>query len=220
MVALFLSACLKTRTDVTQLDQNSTYGKKNAENQIESQIESNANQTSALEDKDMLIRDLNGRVEVLEQQLSDLKKTKDEMKAKEETKLTLLQEAVSTMQSQIQKLESELNESRKINESLLKSSDDVEVTDTVKNKKQNTYDQAEEQFKKKEWKKAIISYQKYTDNFPKGKHIADAKYKIGLCFQELGMKEEAMAFYEEVVANYEKTEAGKKSKTRLAKLKK
>lgn len=54
----------------------------------------------------------------------------------------------------------------------------------------------------------------------KEKNVADAKYKIGVSFQELGMKEEAMAFYEEVVANYSKTEAGKSAKARLAKLKK
>jgi TolA-binding protein len=34
------------------------------------------------------------------------------------------------------------------------------------------------------------------------------------------MKEEAMAYFEEVAANYGATEAGKKSKARLAKLKK
>jgi TolA-binding protein len=89
-----------------------------------------------------------------------------------------------------------------------------------KGKKVSAYDAAQEFFVKSEWKKAILSFQKYTDESPKGKNVPDAKYKIGVCFQELGMKEEAMAFFEEVVANYAATEAGKKSKARLAKLKK
>ena len=90
----------------------------------------------------------------------------------------------------------------------------------VFSKKLGTYESAEQYFEKQEWKKAILSFQKYADEFPKGKNVADAKYKIGVCFQELGMKEEAMAYYEEVVANYGASEAGKKAKLRLTKLKK
>lgn len=86
--------------------------------------------------------------------------------------------------------------------------------------KSNSYDLAQEFFSKKEWKKAILSYQKYVDENPKGKNVAEAKYRIGVCFQELGMKEEAAAFYEEVVAQYPKTDAGKRAKVRLTKVKK
>lgn len=88
------------------------------------------------------------------------------------------------------------------------------------NVKSNPYDVAQEFFAKKEWKKAILSYQKYVDEFPKGKNVPEAKYRIGVCFQELGMKEEAAAFYEEVVAQHPKSDAGKRSKIRLSKLKK
>ncbi|MBY0451639.1 MAG: hypothetical protein K2P92_01305, partial [Bdellovibrionaceae bacterium] len=59
---------------------------------------------------------------------------------------------------------------------------------------------------------------KYTDEAPKSKLIPDAKYKIGVSFQELGMKDEAQAYYEEVVANFGATDAGKKAKQRLAKI--
>ena len=87
-------------------------------------------------------------------------------------------------------------------------------------KKLNTYETSQELFDNQDWKKAILSYQKYVDENSKGKNTPDAKYKIGVCFQELGMKEEAMAFYEEVIANYGKAESGKKAKIRLSKLKK
>ena len=79
---------------------------------------------------------------------------------------------------------------------------------------------AEVHFKNKEWKKAILSYQKYSEDSPKGKMVAEAKYKIGVSFQELGLKDEAIAFYEEVVAQFPATEIGKKAKFRLTQIKK
>ena len=91
--------------------------------------------------------------------------------------------------------------------------------DKVAEKNSNIYEVAQGHFASKEWKKAILNYQKYVDEFPKGKEVSDSKYKIGVCFQELGMKDEAMAFYEEVVAHFSKSEAGKKAKLRLSKLK-
>lgn len=214
---LFLTSCLKTRTDVAENDQNEIYSRKNAENQMESQ---------SVEDKNELIRNLNGRLEVLEQQFAAVQSEKEMSSLRDSQRIILLQEAVAKLEIQVQKMENQVVDSDQVSDKDLQSSDDQEedteakIEKKTKIKKLNSYELAEEQYKKREWKKSIISYQKYTDETPKGKFVADAKYKIGLCFQELGMKDEAMAFYEEVVANYAKTEAGKKSKTRLAKLKK
>ena len=67
----------------------------------------------------------------------------------------------------------------------------------------------------KKWKDAIVVFSKYRDQFPKGKKYADATYKIGVCFQELGMKEEAKPFLEEVVAKFPGTSEAKKASFRL-----
>jgi TolA-binding protein len=42
-----------------------------------------------------------------------------------------------------------------------------------------------------------------------------ATYKIGVCFQELGMIEEAKAFYDEVIAKYPKSNEAAKATSRL-----
>lgn len=215
---LLLSGCLKTRSEVAGTDQNAVYGKKNVENQMEAQA--TVAQAPA-EEKDELIRNLNGRVEVLENQLATLVKEKETLTTQDSQKIVLLQEALAKMEAQLQKFETEVapkpeEEAPKASE---KSSDENEGK-TVVAKKPGTYESAEQYFAKQEWKKAILSFQKYTDESPRGKNVPDAKYKIGVCFQELGMKEEAMAFYEEVVANHSKTAAGKKSKARLGTLKK
>ena len=48
---------------------------------------------------------------------------------------------------------------------------------------------------------------------------AELNYKIGVCFQEMGMKSEAKAFFEEVVEGYPKSRTAEKSKYRLKNIK-
>lgn len=236
---LFLStACLRTRSEVSPNEQ-SYIARKNSEAQKnESNLEHNksegaklsAQEAAAQED---LIRTLNGRIEVLENQLSQMKSEQSQnQSAVEAQKLAALQEALTKMELQIQKLESgqaavpapapkssDANEAAsgsKVPEGT-KASDNVKADDNADMKKSD-YDVAEALFAQKEWKKSILSYQKFVDKFPKSKLVPDAKYKTGVCFQELGMIEEAKAFYEETSVQFPQTLAGKKSKIRLASL--
>lgn len=218
MLALVLTSCLKTRSDVSEQEQNAIYGKKNIENQLE--VQSNSAGVATLDEKDELIRNLNGRVETLENQLAALQKEKESSASLDSQKIILLQEGLAKLETQVQKLDSELVAAKFNDKNLTSSDEGSDSKSDITEKKQNAYALALQYFSKQDWKKAILNFQKYTDETPKGKNIADAKYKIGVCFQELGMKDEAMAFYEEVVANHSKSEAGKKSKARLTKLKK
>jgi TolA-binding protein len=233
-----MSACLKTRADIGEDEQSQVYSRKNADNQRgsreashQSQIGTPTQTNQAVDDKDELIRTLNGRVESLENQLNTINKDKSEKSAQETQRIQLLQEALTKMETQLQKLEAEQAANTTRTETVTRPSGArVQGSDangsaansaaTKSSVNANSYDVAQEHFMRKDWKKAIFNYQKYVDESPKGKNVADSKYKIGVCFQELGMKEESMAFYEEVIANYAKTETGKKAKLRLAKLKK
>ncbi len=228
-----LTSCLRTRSELSDTEQPATYGKKAAENQLDGQI-SNAivAQTQIAEDKDELIRTLNGRVEVLENQLNGLQKERELEKTQNQEKLTLLQEAITKLEVQVRGSETDTDTKAVAAGTELISSDEndkkkagdktvaVAKPGAASDSKLNSYDVAQGHFAKREWKKAILSFHKYTDEAPKSKLIPDAKYKIGVSFQELGMKDEAQAYFEEVVANFGATDAGKKAKTRLAKLKK
>ncbi len=239
VLSLALTSCLKTRAEVGEEEQSQVYNKKSAENQRDARASQAPNQTtqgthSVVDERDDLIRTLNGRVENLENQINSLQKEKSTASEQEAQKIVLLQEALNKMDAQLHKLEGEqaLNNLAAPTQhaeppahhpaaSKMNSSDkNASVASGKVNAASGPYDSAQDFFMNKEWKKAILNYQKYVDESPKGKNVADAKYKIGVCFQELGMKEESMAFYEEVIANYAKSEAGKKSKIRLAKLKK
>lgn len=232
IVSLGVTSCLKTRSDLGEQEQSQVYGRKNADNQAAAARPSQLatpTPAPAVDERDEMIRAFNGRIESLENQIVTLQKEKADLSKQpaDAQKMQLMQEALAKMESQIQRLEAE---AAAANTPPVSSAPPVVSTGgsargdktPAKGKEEHTssYDVAQEHFGRKEWKKAILSYQKYVDENSKGKNSPDAKYKIGVCFQELNMKEEAMAFYEEVIANYGKTEAGKKAKIRLAKLKK
>lgn len=216
---MLTSSCLQTRSESGAINQSQMYRKKNVDNQS---AEAEVN-ISKIDERDELIRSLNGRVDSLENQLAKLHQEKLATQSQinpDSQKIILLQEALSKMELQIQKLENE-----KISTASTKSSDANISTEKQNltasagsNKKQSTLEISETHFQKKEWKKAILSFQSYIEQSPKGKAVPEAKYKIGVCFQELGLKDEASAFYEEVLAQYPKAEFGKKAKIRLASL--
>ena len=227
LMPTLLVSCLKTRADLSEQEQSRFYGKKNAENQSAGQSQLNANSSVAnnvVDERDDLIRGFNGRIESLENQITTLQKEKAALTTSADTqKLQLLQDALVKMEAQIQKLEAEATAASQSSVALspaVTASKPGHSTTKKETSNLSAYDSAQDFFSKKEWKKAILCYQKYVDENSKGKNTPDSKYKIGVCFQELGMKEEAMAFYEEVIANYGKTESGKKAKIRLSKLKK
>jgi TolA-binding protein len=236
------SGCLKTRAELGESEQENVYGAKAADNQLaaqQSKAQAALDQAAAAapapvpDEKDELIRGLNGRVEVLENQIQTITKDREEEKKQYDQKLTTLQEALTKLENELhpppgeeQKnskeagLESSDESAQKAKGDKVAKNDKADKNTKKPEKKLSSLEAGEEYFAKQDWKKAILSFHQYTDETPKGKHVPDAKYKIGLCFQKLGMKEEAMAYFEEVAANYASTDAGKKSKTILSKLKK
>ena len=60
-----------------------------------------------------------------------------------------------------------------------------------------------------------MAYQKFRDQNPKNKKFAKATLKIGLAFNELGLKDEAKTFLEEVVAKFPQSEEAKQAKSKL-----
>jgi TolA-binding protein len=180
----------------------------------------NADVSSRFEEAEDQIRFLNGRVEALENQISQtkqesefVKKSSSETIQSQTQKMSIFQEALTKMELEQDKMRSEMQ--------ALKSalqSDSAQVAMPALPSK-NTFETAEAFFAKKDFRQAILEYQKYREKFPKGKNVAVATYKMGICFQELGLKEDAKSFYEEVISKSPKSDEAKKSKIRLQKLK-
>jgi TolA-binding protein len=168
------------------------------------------------EEIDEQLRALNGRVDTLENvtsQLNALKANEKDGVSKEkremDQKFVAYEEELKKMEAQIQALNEEVTRLK---------APPPPPPEPAKSAK-SVYDSAEEHFAAKKWKEAITNFQKYREQNPKGKQFADATYKIGVCFQELGMKDEAKAFFEEVTAKHPGTKEAKKAALRMKSIK-
>lgn len=74
---------------------------------------------------------------------------------------------------------------------------------------------ADQHFSTGNWSAAIEEFQKFRELNPKSPEIPLVTYKIGVCFQELGMKSEAKTFYNSVIKRFPNDRAAKFAKFRL-----
>lgn len=216
LVGLSLSSCLKTRGDVFD----------NERSQVVQKGQSAADEVNRADEINETLRDLNGRIENLENQLQNSNKNNEKLKTEKDLtiqeldrKTQLLQEELTKTETVIAQLQAELMQI-KSNQAMASTAATANSSKAEKKSTSETYNQAEDMFRQKDWKKAILTYQKYRDDNPKGKMLPEATYKIGVSFQELGMKDEAKTFYEEVIAKFSKSEMAKKAKFRLDQIKK
>lgn len=206
---LILVGCLKTRNEVKDSEQ-----KQVMQQQVVTLQKTNADNSSRFVELDEQIRELSGKVDTLENKLSKGNPDHDntiknlaEMQNESNKKLALLQEEIAKQETQIQTLTTELQNLKVANQS-------------VPTDKRNPFQIAEDYFKQNEWKKAIIQYQKYRDDNPKGKQFSESTYKMAVSFQLLNMKEEARAFYDEVISKFPNSPEAKKAKLKLKGFKK
>ncbi len=218
---LILSGCLVTRDQVRE---SPTRTPSPSDSVSPAQI-NKAQQAVRVDELEESLRQALGRVEVLENQLSQVQQSQqsagssETMKAADaQQKFTAYEEALKSLEAQVQTLNQELQKAKApAAGAQAKSSSIAEKSD--KSDKNGNYASAEEAFNSRDWKKAIVGYQKYRDLNPKGKWYADATYKIGVSFQELGMNNEAKAFFDEVVAKFPAGKPAEKAKYRLKNLK-
>ena len=216
---LFLSGCLQTRSDVQTGEQRQVL-----QQQVGTLQKTNADTANHISDLEEQIRYLNGRVEVLENKLANAHSDSDQLRKSaadaaqsQNKKLEIYQDALTKMEQNVAALQAEVaglkaqglaDQARKESEKEAKKASD-----------KNPFEAGEAHFEKKDYKAAILEYEKYRNKNPKGKNFATATYKMGVSFQELGMKEEAKTFYDEVVAKHPKSEEARKAKSRLQKMK-
>ena len=123
-----------------------------------------------------------------------------------------LQEEVTKLAQQVTALQAEVAAMKTVREPVIPVKE-------ANGKKVDAFSAADELFKAGDFKKAALSFQKYREAQPKGKKFSEATYKLGVCFQELGMKDEAKTFFEEVIAKFSQSPEAKKAKSRLKSLK-
>lgn len=173
------------------------------------------------EEKNIQMRTLYGRVEEAETQVRELREAMLELaesrqkeKTESEAKLLAYEEAIKKLETEIATLK---------NPPVEKKSDKREKSTSSSGKDSNAklredYYRGEDFFRQKKWKEAIVAYQKYRESYPKGKFYPESTYKIGLCFVELGLKDESRSFFDEVRLKFPKSSLAKKAEKQLKSL--
>lgn len=82
-----------------------------------------------------------------------------------------------------------------------------------------TFLRGETYFKLKKFKKAIVDYSRFPEKFPKSTYHPKALLKIGESFEELGLKDEAKAFFSDLVEKFPKSSEAKAAKKKITKKK-
>lgn len=222
--SLLMTGCLKTRTDVKDAEQRQVITQ-----QVSTLQRDAADVNSRFSDVNEEIRDLRGRVEIVENKLrsgnSEADKARQAMTEQTQDsnrRLALLQETITRMDTQMQAQSADIAALKAEVLSLRAAAAGAAAAAASGGggEKKDSWSNANDHFENKNWKKAILGYQEYREKNPKGKHVAEATYRMGVCFQELGLKDEAKTFYDEVVAKYGSSPEAKKAKTRLKSLKK
>ncbi len=206
-LSLLSTACLKTRSEMGEEDE-----KKVMASQVTQLQRSKADQEANIQNYEAQMRMLYGRVESLEHQVSQLSTEKETLARK-----------LSEQDERFKQIEQALLMVEQGQTVALKpapSSDDGPPSKKEGKKSNSAFDDAEEFFSQKQWKKAVVLYQKYRDKSPNGADVPAATFKIGSCFQEMKMNKEARVFYEEVIEKHPKSKFAKLAQTRLNQLKK
>lgn len=210
----FLSGCLMTRDDV-----NEENDRKVVAQQVTTLQKDHADEKMRTSELNEELRGVAGRLEALENKNSMSDKEKEKTKSANEAQFGEVNKKINALQEELQKIENQLGtlaqEIVRIDTKVpTKSSTSVAVEPTNE-KKLNHFSAGEDFFHQKDYKQAIVEYQKYRDLYPKGKRFDAATYRIGMSFKNLGMNEEAKTFFEEVQSKFPDSKFAKAAKEQL-----
>jgi TolA-binding protein len=215
-LAAGLAGCLETRTGVKELEEKQVLQK-----QVTTLQRSTADVNTRFGEIDDDLRKMSGRSEQLDARMTQIKDRAEKNDFALEAKLKEQEAKFTAFREELVKVQTELNEVKASNQALQAAiqagaaSGSSSGGGAVAGGDKNSFERGEAKFEAKAWKDAIFAYEEYRKANPKGKHFTAATYKIGVCFQELGMIEDAKPFYEEVISKAGKSKEADRSRTRL-----
>ena len=214
--ASFLSGCLDTRESVKEVEE-----KQQLQKQVGHLQRTTADVNSKFQEVEDSISKISARIDVVDSKNTkhDEKFEKSQIardqKMKELTdKIAVHQEVMTKMEAQIAAMQAQVTQ---MSEDMKKVP--VAAAPKASGGEKADYKVAEDFFVKKQWQDAAISFEKYRKTYPKGKRSAEALYKIGVSFQELGSTDEAKIFFKDVLSQFPNSAEAKKASTRLKGLK-
>ena len=213
-----LSGCLTTRAGMKEQEEKQVIRK-----QVQTLQQSNADVNNRFNDIEDSVRRLQGRVEVVEtnQKTSAGNITKNEqaLDNKINENNAAYREEFAKLQGEIESLKAQLAAMNEERGRAAQAAADAKAK-ADKEADADPFQLGENKYDQKNWREAILDFERYRKNNPKGKKFASATLKIGDSFKELGMADEARAFYEEVISKFPKSKEAGQADKKLKSLKK
>ena len=209
LISLALPGCLTTRAELREVDTKRTQ-------QVSQVQERQAQVASRIDEYDDQFRALNGRIDLIENQMAQFNAGHADRQTLESRQQEELNKRFQVYEEALKKLEADLAAA---NEEIRLLKARKGLADGSASKDKDVFKGAESAFEKKDFKQAIVNYEAYRKAHPKGKSYPAATLKIGMSFSELGMKDEARAFFEEVIAKYPSSKEAKRASQRLKAMK-
>jgi TolA-binding protein len=203
-----LTGCLQTRTAAKEQEEKQVLRK-----QVANLAQTTADVNTRFQEVQDDIRGLNGRVESVENRFGRVDQRFEKSDAAVDARLKDMESKLGAYREEIEALKSQV---ATMHEEAARRS--AQAAEAEANAAKSPYDSAEENFEKKNWREAILDYEKYRRANPKGKNFATATFKIGVAFQEMGLIDDARAFYEEVVQKFPKSKEAGKAASKLKSL--
>ncbi|MCW3101414.1 MAG: hypothetical protein JWL77_7032, partial [Chthonomonadaceae bacterium] len=165
-----------------------------------------------------------GQVEELEHDKQITEKQRDEQQKKNEARIADLEKKLKELQPDAVKpldgqtpLEAgkEAMANEKYDDAVQFFGQVLEKSDTGKEAEEATYLRGETYFKKQQFNKAIVDFSHFPEKFQKSSFHPKALLRIAESFEMMGRKEDAKAFYSDLLDKFPKTAEGKLAKKRL-----
>ncbi len=210
ILLLSITGCLKTRAEL-QGDNSSSLRTDTEGRYVSGQM--NQQQRAQIDSRffeiDRDFRQLYGKIEAMEKQISDIQPASPmaPTDGSSSDKVSALEKRISTLEEAllaIDKKVSQLGGADKKTSAVLKPA-----------RAKGPFGLGEILFSQGKYAEAITSYDKYRKQFPRGKHYAEATLKLGLSFQKLKMNQDAKAFYKEVIQRYPNTMVSQQAQKNL-----
>jgi TolA-binding protein len=208
---LMLTACLQTRNAAKEQEEKVVLRK-----QVQNLQQTTADVNSRFQDLEDSTRKLDGRIEALENKIDRSQSKTSEATSAVDARIkendAVYKEEFEKLNAEIQKLQMQMTEMAANQKRASQPEPQSSAADA--------FGEGDKKFEQKNYQEAILDYERYRKAYPKGKKFGTATLKIGEAFSELGMKDDARAFYEEVISKFPKTKDAKTAAAKLKSLKK
>ncbi len=211
VLAIGQTGCLQTRSTMKEAEEKQVLRK-----QVTSLQQNTADSSARFGEIDEDLRKSAGRIETLDARVTQIKERAEKNDFALEAKIKEQDAKFQAFREEITKLQTEVAEVKAANQALQTAlASGAGSGGKTGGDSKNPFETGESRFEQKNWREAIFAYEDYRKTYPKGKSFGAATYKIGVCFQELGMNDDAKPFYDEVIAKFPKSKEADRARARL-----